>query len=151
MTCSDTKEEARPAARGRRRRRRILGVRNLATAAAARGRRRRAEDGDCGADLGGGEHGSRRGQRREALRRPYSTRYTITTISILPLMNSDRCSNSDMQVLSGCFFLRGHVYMMSANVSDFLTPPPHVHFHATSLTKLPYCICFWVTPPPSLC
>ena len=47
--------------------------------------------------------------------------------------------------------VRGHVQMMSAKFSDFLIPsPPCLHFHATSLTKLPLCICFWGTPPPSL-
>ena len=43
--------------------------------------------------------------------------------------------------------------MTSAKFSDFLTPsrPPCLHFHATSLTKLPYCICFWGTPLPPPC
>ena len=41
--------------------------------------------------------------------------------------------------------------MTYAKCSDFLTPsptPPCLHFDATSLTKLPYCISFWGTPSP---
>ena len=38
---------------------------------------------------------------------------------------------------------------MSAKFPIFLTlSRPCLHFHATSLTKLPYCICFWGTPSP---
>ena len=40
--------------------------------------------------------------------------------------------------------------MTSAKFSHFLTLLSCLHFHATSLTKLPYSICFWGTslPPP---
>ena len=38
---------------------------------------------------------------------------------------------------------------MSATFLDSLTPlPPSLHFHATSLTKLPNCISFWGYPLP---
>ena len=37
--------------------------------------------------------------------------------------------------------VRGHAHMTSVKLSD----PPCLDFHATSLTKLPYCICFWGT------
>ena len=41
--------------------------------------------------------------------------------------------------------------MMSAKFSDFLTPPPPCpHFHATSLTELPYHVRFSRTPIPPL-
>ena len=42
------------------------------------------------------------------------------------------------------------VRMTSEIILNFLTPPTCLHFHATSLTKPPYCICFWYTsfPPP---
>ena len=34
------------------------------------------------------------------------------------------------------------------NFGLFLTPSPTcLHLHATTLTKLPYCICFWGTSP----
>ena len=41
--------------------------------------------------------------------------------------------------------------MMSAKFR-ILLPLPHLQFHATSFTNLPYCICFWCTPfpPPSV-
>ena len=42
---------------------------------------------------------------------------------------------------------------MSAKFRIFSPSPPLpcVHFHATSLTKLPYCICFCGTPSPPPC
>ena len=39
--------------------------------------------------------------------------------------------------------------MKSAKFSKFFSsPPPYLHFHATSLTELPYFVCFSRTPPP---
>ena len=41
--------------------------------------------------------------------------------------------------------------MMSAKISDFLTPsPPCPQIHATSLTELPSFVCFSTNPPPPL-
>ena len=38
--------------------------------------------------------------------------------------------------------IRGLPYMMSAKISDFLTPPPFSQIHATSLTKVADYVCF---------
>ena len=63
---------------------------------------------------------------------------------LLWMMDALTCPSSECGGL-----LRGHKHMISANVQIFWSPP--LHFQATSLTKLPYCICFWGAPPPSLC
>ena len=45
--------------------------------------------------------------------------------------------------------LRGHPLVMSAKISDFLTPSlPCPQIHATSLTKVAYYVCFRRYPPP---
>ena len=45
------------------------------------------------------------------------------------------------------FSVWGHVHTTFA-ILHFPPLTPCLHFHATSLTKLPYCICFWDTSFP---
>ena len=48
----------------------------------------------------------------------------------------------------GASVLRGLPLMTSAKFLDFLTPsPPCPQIHATSLTELPYFVCFSTNPP----